>query len=88
MQVHCSKCNKTTTNHLNVYLDACDVTESASKQRYTPSNTTTGNDYEVHSSEIKVNYEKIYFLKEFMPLRVYFSNKKIRNSNYKELGKI
>ena len=86
--VHYSKGNKTTTNHLNVYLDAYDVTESASKQRYIPSNPTIGSEYEVHSSEIKVNYGKLYFLKEFMSLRVCFSNKKIRNQKYEYLRKI
>ena len=67
----------------------CDgIIFKSSKQRYIPSNTTTGNGYEVHSSKMKVNYKKLHFQKEFMSLWVYFSNTKIRNSNYKQLGKI
>lgn len=56
--MHCSKCNKTNANYLNVYLDAYDVTGLASKQHYMPSNATTGTAYEVCFSKIKVNNEK------------------------------
>ena len=61
MHVHYSKCNKTKTNYLNVYLDAYDVTESASKQHYLSSNATIENAYEVRSSKIKVSNEKLWF---------------------------